>query len=69
MPKIVWRIIAPYFRGPCRRISFPAGMLTNVSYNYVLYDSTGTPREGARTLLVAVCRRKETGWFIAKLNW
>ena len=69
MLKIIWRIIAPCFWGSRRRISFPAGMLTNVSYNYVFYDSTGTPSEGTHTLLEAICRRKETGWFIAKLNW
>ena len=46
MLKIIWRIIAPCFWGSRRRISFPAGMLTNVSYNYVFYDSTEHQEKG-----------------------
>lgn len=69
MPRLIWYFVAPFVRGPARRVSFTAGIIANPNYHFALYDEEGICRDGARTFREALRRRKEDGLYIARLTW
>lgn len=69
MPRLIWYFVAPFVRGPIRRVSFAAGILGNPNYHFALYDGDGVCQGGARTFREALRRRKKDGLYIARLIW
>ena len=69
MSRLIWYFVAPFVRGPTRRISFTAGILGNPNLHFALYDGEGICRDGARTLREALRRRKEDRLYIARRIW
>lgn len=56
--RLIWPLVSRFFRGPCHRVSFPAGILGNSDVHWVIYDANGICREGTGSFLEAFRKRE-----------
>ena len=56
--RLIWPLVSRFFRSPCRRVSFPAGILGNPDVHWVIYDANGICREGTGSFLEAFRKRE-----------